>query len=282
MDAYKLCLVVWLLACAAPVQADTTHFDAELAASHDNNLGRAESGSDIFNDNMLNFGLAVTHNMLLTPNSGLRLRGGMHAVEHARFTDLNLVSANVGVSYRIQPVSGYTAPWIELGAMLERYSFRNSAIRDGRLLALEVIAGQHFTDRIGARIGIGHEQRHADNTNVFEWQRHRMYAMADYKLGLNTTLYASLLRDFGDQVFTTTPDLELREYSKAVAQDPVFGARYAYRVGAISNALELGVSTPLNSSNTVDIGLRRFHADAVGGHSYDHTGLRASWLYRFR
>ena len=41
MDAYKLCLAVWLLACAAPVQADATHIDTELAASHDNNLGRA-------------------------------------------------------------------------------------------------------------------------------------------------------------------------------------------------------------------------------------------------
>jgi len=38
MDIYKLCLIVMLLACAAPVQADATHIDAELAASHDNNL----------------------------------------------------------------------------------------------------------------------------------------------------------------------------------------------------------------------------------------------------
>lgn len=282
MDAYKLCLAVWLLACAAPVQADATHIDTELAASHDNNLGRAESARDIFDDNLLDFGLSVTRSMLLTPNSGLRLKGGLHLAEHAKYTDLNMVSANAGVSYRIQPVSGYTAPWVELGITLERYSFRNSAIRNGKLLAMEAIAGQRLTDRIGARIGIGHEQRRADNTNVFEWQRHRMYVMADYKLGLNSTLYTSLSRDFGDQVFTTTPDLELREYSKAVARDPVFGARYAYRVGAIANALELGVSTPLNSSNTVDIGLRHFHADAGGGHSYDNTGLRANWLYRFR
>ncbi|MDO8465027.1 MAG: hypothetical protein Q7S46_07225 [Gallionella sp.] len=282
MDAYKLCLIVMLLACAAPVQADATHIDAELAASHDNNLARAESAHDIFGDNLLDLGLTATHSMLITPNSGLRFRGGLHMVEHARYTDLNMVSANAGISYRIQPAPGYTAPWIELGAMLERYSFHNSAIRDGRLLAMEAIAGKRLTDRIGARIGISHEQRRADNTNVFEWQRRRMYVMADYKLNLNSTLYASLSRDFGDQVFTTTPDLELREYSKAIAIDPVFGARRAYRMEAIANALELGISTPLNSSSTLDIGLRRFHADAIGGHSYDNTGLRASWLYRFK
>ena len=282
MDAYKLCIVVWLLACTGAAQADTTHVDAELAASYDNNLGRAESAHDIFGDNILDFGLTVTRSMLLTPNSGLRFRGGLHLAEHAKYTDLNLVSANIGVSYRVQPVPGYVAPWIEFGAMLTRQSFNNSDIRDGRLLAMEAIAGKRLTDRIGARVGISREQRRADVADVFEWQRHRIYVMADYKLDLNSTLHVSLLRDFGDQVFTTTPNLELREYSKAIAKDPVFGVRRAYRMDAIADALELGVSTPLNSSNTLDIGLRRFHADAVGGHSYDNTELRASWLYRFK
>ncbi|MDD2914131.1 MAG: hypothetical protein PHP70_02310 [Gallionella sp.] len=282
MKIHKQCLVVCLLACTGAAQADATYIDVELAARRDNNLARAELAHDIFSDKLLNMGVTATRSMLLTPNSGIRFRGGLHLSEYAKYTNLNLASANLGISYRIQPVSGYTAPWIELGALLEWQSFNNSAIRNGKLLAVEAIAGQRFTDRIGARISIGHEQRRADNTNIFEWQHRRMYVMADYKIGLNSTLYTSLSRDFGDQVFTTTPDLELREYSKAVAKDLVFGTRYAYRVEAIANTLELGVSKPLNSSNTLDIGLRRFHADAVAGHRYDDTELHASWLYRFR
>lgn len=278
----KLYLVVLLLACAGPVQADATHVDVELAAIHDDNLGRAESERDIFSDNILELGLTATRTILLTPNSGLRLRGGLHMAEHAKYTELNLMSANAGASFRIQPVSSYTAPWIELGVMLERQAFRNSDIRDGRVLVMEAIAGKRFTDRIGARAGISREQRWADNAKVFEWQNRRIFAMADYKLGLDSTLYASLSRIFGDQVFTTTPDPEFREYAKAIAKDPVFGARRAYRMGAVSDALELGVSMPVNSSNTLDIGLRRFHSDADGGHIYDNTELRASWLYRFK
>lgn len=282
MKTYKRCLAVLLLACAGTAQADTTYIDVELAASHDSNLARAESSSDRFSDQMLDVGLSATRSMLLTPNSGLRFKGGLRLSEHAKYTGLNLASVNLGINYRIQPVAGYTAPWIELGAMLERQFFNNSAIRDGGLLAMEAIVGQRFTDRIGARIGIGHEQRRANNTNVFEWQNRRMHVMADYKLGLNSMLYASLSRDFGDQVFTTTPNLELRGYSKAIALDPIFGARRAYRMDAVSDVLELGVSKPLNSSNTLDFGLRRFHANATGGHRYDDTGLHASWLYRFR
>lgn len=278
----KIYLVGLLLACAGASQAASTNIDLELSAWYDDNLSRAESGHDIFSDNLFDMGLKLTHSIVLTPNSGLRFRGGLRLAEHAEYTELNLISANIGASYRIQPVAGYTAPWIELGATLEGLSFRDSDIRDGRLLVTEAIVGKRFTDRIGGRAGIGWEKRWADDTQVFEWQHHRIFAMADYKLGLETTLYASLSRDFGDQVFTATPNLDFSEHAKAIANDPVFGARRAYRLGAISDALEMGVSMPLNSSNTLDVGVRRFHANADGDHTYDDTVLRASWLYRFR
>lgn len=282
MHPNKLCLIILLLACARPAQAGATFVDAELAARHDNNIARGESGNDIFSDNVVDLGLTATHSILLTPNSGLRLTGGAHIAKHAIYTGLDMMSLNAGMSYRTQPVLGYTAPWFELGATLTQQSFNNSDIRDGNLLVLEAIAGKRLTDRIGARIGINREQRWARVAEVYKWQRQRIYIASDYKLNLNSTLYTSLSRDFGDQVFTTTPSLELREYSKAIALDPVFGTRRAYRMGAISDTLELGVSTPLNSFNTLDIGLRRFHANAAAGHSYNDTELRASWLYRFK
>lgn len=282
MQVNKLCLFVLFAAWADGAIGATTHVDLELSARHDDNISRAESGRDIASDNLLDLGVTVTRSILLTPNSGLRFKGGLRLAEHANYSDLNQFSANIGASYRIQPVTGYTAPWIELGATLERQSFRDSDIRDGRVLAAEAMVGKRFTDRIGGRIGMGREWRYADDGEVFEWQRHRIFAMADYKLGLDTTLYANLARDFGDQVFTATPDPAFRQHAKAIADDPVFGARRAYRLGAISNTLELGVSMPLNPSSTLDVGLRRFRADADGDHVYDDTELRASWLYRFR
>lgn len=278
----KLYILVSLLACAGAAHAASTHIDLDLSARHDNNLSRGESGHDSFSDDVLDIAPTLTHSILLTPNSGVRFRGGLRLAERAKYTELNLVAANIGASYRIQPVAGYSAPWIELGARLERESYRDSDIRSGGLLLAEAIVGKRFTDRIGGRAGFGWERRWADDMQVFEWHRHRIFAMADYKLGLETTLYASLSRDFGDQVFTATPNPNFLKYAKAVANDPVFGARRAYRLDAISAALELGVSMPLNSSNTLDVGVRRFHADADGGHTYDDTVLRASWLYRFR
>jgi hypothetical protein len=282
MHLNKLCLLTLLMACANAAQAAATHVDLELAIRHDNNLSRAESGRDILSDNVLDLGITATQSILLTPYSGLRIKGGLHLAQHAEYTDLDQLSANAGFSYRIQPVAGYTAPWMELGASLERKNHRNSNIRDGEVLAAEAMVGKRFTDRIGGRIGIGWEKRWADEAEVFEWNRHRIFALADYRAGLDTTIYASVSRDFGDQVFTATPAPSFRTVARAIADDPAFGARRAYRLDAVSTTLELGVSMPVNASNVLDFGARHFRAEADGSHTYNDTELRASWLYRFR
>lgn len=275
----KLCLAILLVTGTA--QAANTHFDLELAAKHDDNLSRAESGHDIRSDNVMDLGITATHSLLLTPNSGLRIKGGLRLAQHAEYTDLDQLSASAGISYRIQPVAGYTSPWLELGATLERQAHRDSDIRDGELLDTGVMIGKRFTDRIAGRAGIGWEKRRADDTEVFEWNRHRIFALVDYKVGLASTLYANISRDFGDQVFTATPAPAFRKAAKAITDDPAFGTRRAYRLGAVSTTLELGASLPINASNTLDIGARHFRAEADGNHTYNDTELRASWLHRF-
>lgn len=282
MNRTTFALMTGLLALAGKAAAGITHVDAELAYRHDDNLSRAESGRDTFSDNAADLGLTLTWSQLLTPNSGLRLSGGLRLTEQARYEELSHVNVTVGLRYRIQPVAGYTAPWIELGTAVETMHHRDSNIRDGKLWTADVILGKRFTDRIGGRIGLGWEQRTAAEGEVFEWQRRHLSAAVDYRIGLDSTLYANLSRDFGDQVFTATPAPAFRVAAKAIEDDPVFGARRAYRLGAVASTLELGMSTPFNANNVLDIGLRHFRADADGGHSYDDTELRASWLYRFK
>jgi hypothetical protein len=184
--------------------------------------------------------------------------------------------------YRIQPVSGYTNPWIELGGGYQRQNYRNSKIRDGNIWSVDAILGKRFTDRIGGRIGASEEWRRADNEDVFDWRRHRIFAALDYRLGLNTVLYANVTHNYGDQVFTATPSPDLRAEAKAFADDPVFGARRAYRLGAKANTAEIGLNLPLNGSSTLDFGMRRFNAVTDGGDRYHETELRLSWLYRFK
>jgi hypothetical protein len=269
----------FFLACRA--EAGIVNADAELAFKHDDNLSRAESGQDKFGDNAVNLDLKLSWNHLLTPNSGLRLSGGLRLTEQARFDALSHIDLNAGIRYRIQPISGYTAPWIELGGGYQRQNYRDSQIRDGNVWSVDAILGKRFTDCIGGRVGVTEEWRQADNEDVFNWRRHRIFAALDYRLGLDTSLYANLSRDFGSQVFTATATPDFLRAAMAVADDPAFGLRRAYRLDAVATTVELGVNLPLNAANTLDFGARHFSADADGGHSYDETELRLSWLYRF-
>lgn len=278
----KIMMLLVFLCWSALAAGTPTHVDLEVSATRDDNLSRAESSRDSFGDSTVGVGISVMHTIMLTPYSGLKLKGGLRHESHAEYHELDNTSASIGASYRIQPVMTYTAPWIELGGSIERLSFNDSDIRDGRKTEIEAIVGKRFTDRIAAQVGIGREFRSADDMEVFDWQRTRLFAKANYRVGMDSTLYASLSRDIGDQVFTATPNPRFRKFAKAIADDPAFGKRRAYRLDAVSESIELGLSMPVNGSNTLDIGIFRFRADADGDHTYDDTQLRASWLYRFR
>lgn len=275
-------LLIGLFALAYRAEAGIVNADAELAFKHDDNLSRAQSGRDIFSDNAVSLDLSLAWSQQLSANSGVRLTGGLGLTEQSRFDELSHVDMGAGIRYRIQPAAGYTSPWIELGGNFMRQVYRDSKIRDGNIWTADAVAGKRFTDRIGGRIGLSQEWRHADDDDVFDWQRHRIFAAATYRVGLDTVLYANVSRTFGDQVFTATPTQHYRIDAKAYVDDPAFGARRAYRLGAVSDTIEGGFYLPLSASSTLDVGLRHFHAEADGGHSYNDDELRLSWLYRFR
>ena len=259
-----------------------TLVDVELSASRDNNISRAENSADVKTDNILGLGISLQRAWLLSPSSGVLLRGNVKFDQFQHYTDLSHITANVGATYRLQPVVGYSAPMFDFGLALEKDVFRDSDIRDGAALQADVAVSSHVTDRIHVRGGLGLEKRWADTGNVFEWQRLRGFVGGDYKVSAGSTLYASASRTEGDQVFTSSSNPAILSVAQAVANDPVFGARRAYRLGATADVLELGDSMVISSNTTLDLGLRYFTIDADGDHSYDGTELRVSWLYRFR
>lgn len=279
-NTFSLIFALWL-GHVGLAFAETTHFDLELSASHDNNVSRAENSPDIKSDNVLGLDLTGTRSLMLTPNSGILLNGGIQLAEYAHFNALSYLTASIGAAYRFQPVVGYTAPWIELGSKLDRLLFRDSDIRDGTQLEAHASIGKRFTDRIRMQAGLGWDHRWAHEGQVFELVQRRLFASADYKLSQDIALYGNWSRDFGDQVVASTPEQALHDVARAIAADPVFNGQNAYRISAIANIYGLGASLSINAANTLDIGVQHFQATGGGG-IYDGTELRASWLYRFK
>lgn len=255
--------------------------DTELSVRHNNNVSRAEADRDVFSDTVAGLDLNIAHSMMLTAHSGLQLRGGLSLSQFARFDALSHLDLQAGMLYRVQPVKAYTAPWFDVALGWQRQAFQNSTIREGDLLSLDLGVGQRLTDRLRLRAGYGWERRFADDNVVFEWHRRTARMSADFKISTALTLYGLVSRTNGDQVFTATPAPVFRQAAKAIVDDPVFGTRRAYRLGAQADVLELGGSYSMNASHTLDAGLRHFEIEADGNHSYKSTEIRASWLYRF-
>lgn len=274
----------WLslgLICCGQAWAGAATLDIEMGYRFDDNLSRGEMQRDQLSDQALDFGLNAGFTQMLTPNSGLRLNVFARQTTQQRYHDLDRLSLGAEARYRIQPVAGYTAPWIELGAGYEHQDYRDSDLREGEVWNATLQLGKRFTDRIAGRIGLGREWRDASDLDVFEWQRTRQFVLLEYKAGLDSTLYLQLQREDGDQVFTATPGPAYRTYAKAYADDPAFGVRRAYRMDAISRSLDLGWHLPFKVG-AMDLGVRHFQADADGGHTYEDSELRLGWTYRFQ
>lgn len=276
-------LFPWLLILPYQAIAAGITLDTEVAYRFDDNLSRAEQKGDRFRDSAIDFGLNANWSTLLPPTAGLRLLGSMRVTKQTRFEALDNLDLSSGIRYRIQPVPGYTTPWIELGAAYAVTRYRDSKIRDGNTLSIDLIAGKRFTDRLGSQMGVKHERRYGGDSSVFDMQQKQIFLNIDYKLGLSAAMYLHLVRRYGDQVFTATPDDEYAEYAKAIAIDPAFGQRSAYRVDAKANAIELGLNRPINASSTLDLGLRRLDVYAnEGNYRYRANEFRLAWLYRFQ
>ena len=282
MHRTKSWLFIGLLGISCQAAAGVTQIDLDLGYHFDDNLNRGEEERDRLSDQSLEAGIRASYNQMLSPNSGLRLMGSLRLVEQARYDELSQIAAGVGLRYRIQPVAGYTAPWIQLATGYEYLQYRDSEIRDGELMNAELMVGKRFTDRLGGRAGYHREWRDARDGDVFEWQRRTLFVGLDYRLQNAATVYFDVSRLHGDLVFTATPDPRYRREAKAIADDPAFGARRAYRMEASANQLDLGFNLPLGASSALDLGVRYFDADAEGGRSYDNVELRAGWLYRFK
>jgi hypothetical protein len=274
-------LLILFLLCAMPAQAaDRVHLDMEIAATDDNNISRAENSRDIKRDSILSMAVNLSETLKLSEKSGVILRAGLKHNEFAHFEQMsNLVMSLEGI-YRIQPIPAYSAPVFDMSLGLDRLQFRASGIRDGYQAHAGLGASSRLTDRIKVKLTGEYERRWADETSVFEWEHQSLIASTEYRLAKGN-LYLDYAFTRGDQVFTATPSVSIRQLAQAFADDDVFGGRRAYRLDAVARQLNLGYQLPLNSTSSLDVGMKLIDISAEGSSEYQDKQLRISWLYRF-
>lgn len=282
--------ILFFVACqalTANAQADATHLDLEAFLVHDSNIGRSEYSQDTQEDTAIEVGANISRSFRLTEKSGLVARAGIQLTQQAHYDDLSQLALNAGARYRIQPVSGFTMPWLDFSVDVSRLEHENSPIRDGWLTDTGIAVGKYFTDRLKTSLGWVVERRIAEEGRVFDLRNRRWHLDVDFQLTPQGTLYARAARTFGDQVSSSpqsTLSLQPLQYSAKTQDDALsehYAIRSAYRFDAVVNSLELGYNHAINGSTALDFSASYFDAMAKGGHTYEGYAVRAGLLYQF-
>jgi hypothetical protein len=281
----------WLLIPLAGL-ADSTRFGADAELARDSNVTRGPTPDDEKSDTIVSVEGHAARSFLLGARSGIVARGGLRLAEHITFGDLSHLAASARLIYRVQPQPGYTSPWVEAAASAQWLRHRDSDLRDGLIASASLGVGSYLTDRLRASLNAGLEKRTASEGALYDLSQNRVWVTLDYRVGLAATLYGSLTRLAGDQVFnaiSATGQGWLAPYAEVAVPDPALAEEFGgtaptgYRIEATTFIYEIGLNLPLRGNQALDLSASYFDAEAdQGPGTYDGAALRLTYMYRFR
>ncbi|MCG3201425.1 MAG: hypothetical protein NFCOHLIN_01293 [Gammaproteobacteria bacterium] len=289
-------LVLASLGAGSDAAAQSHYFDASLDFLHDDNVGRAEVDEDVLEDNIIALSGSLNVPQVLDSRSGLLHSLRLEYAAHTEWDDLSALTASAASTFRYQPGASFSAPWYEAQLVAALLQYRDSDIRDGAQLHLNLALGRNFTDRLVGRVSYRYELRRAWEGDVFDLDNHRFSGNLDYDIGERMTLYGTLAWQTGEVVSTATPRPQVLNASEtwrldeALSERPIAaipvggfypGDRFAYRLDADTLTGELGINFAMSQSLALDLSALHFRAYGEGDNDYDGLLLRAGLLYRF-
>jgi hypothetical protein len=264
---------------------------AEGAVSHDNNLSRAVSASDIVSDTALNLAVSGGFRFALGERDAAALTADLRASQFGRFYGMNSVALGGTASWGRKFGLGAFVPWTRVSASFAGEQYGES-IRNGLRSNVTLRVGQRLSERLELSGGGSFERYRADDVvnvvpglsgDAFSLLGRSVFARADYALNDRWAGFAGVAARRGDVTASTRRDLEIFEYSNAVTRDPAFGPDYiAYRLsGTTTWDFILGASLALGDYSSVNLAVSRALTYASGGLEYQSTRINASILFNY-
>lgn len=259
--------------------------DTEFGLLHDDNISRADHGTDTFEDYIATISATLAYRLAAGRRGSLSLRGGLDGHQYLHWDELSRLRLGGVVEYRFQPRAGYTAVWYALTLAAAYAWHRDSAIRDAAEVALGASAGKRLTDRIAARAGYAYELARASDGAAFDTDRHRVFADLDYTLSEPAILYGGIEWRDGEVVSTAAATPAIRAMARAAETDEVFSTatvrRVAYRLNAETLVGRLGVNYALSNRTAFDVTALYHSTRGKGDNDYRGLIVGASLLLRF-
>lgn len=289
-------LVLASLGAGGDAAGQSRYVDVSLDYLHDDNVGRAEVDADILEDDIVALSGSLNVPQLLDSRSGLLHSLRLEYAAHTQWEDLSALAVSAASTFRYQPGASFSAPWYEAQLVAALLQHRDSDIRDGAQLSLNLAVGSNFTDRLVGRMGYRYELRRAWDEDVFDLDNHRFSGNLDYDVSERVTVYGTLAWQTGEVVSTATPRPQVLNASEtwhldeALSERPAAaipvggfypGERFAYRIDADTLTGELGINLAMSQKLALDFSALHYRAYGEGDNDYDGLLLRAGLLYRF-
>jgi hypothetical protein len=256
---------------------------------HDDNVGNAQSRSDIVGDSAIDARLSTFQLYPLNEGYSVSVGGDLGGEAYRRLTGLNEVSLDGMVALKKKWGLGAFAPWVRAGLSLGRSSYEDS-YRNSWDYRATLASGRRIDERWNLWVDYAFERRAASpqmeevpglSGDAFSQSSQNAGAHVEFSLNENTFLAIGVLGRHGDVVSTGAGSARIYNASRALAEDPAFGPEaYAYRLTGTTYGFQLGISYAATAHSVIGCGFKHFDTHADGGNYYVKSVAEITWNYR--
>jgi hypothetical protein len=263
---------------------------ADANLRHDNNVGNAETQSDIVGDTIVGARLSIVR--LFTPGDGYSVTAGGDVGGESFHSLTGLNNASLGGSFALKKKWGLGAfaPWARTGISVARWDY-DLSYHNAWVYRATLASGQRIDDRWNLGVEYAFERRAASTQtalvpgisgDAFSQTGQNLAANVEYALNDSTFLALRVLARHGDVVSTTGPSAKIYYASSALAEDPAFGPEdYAYKLTGTTYGFRVGVSYSPTRHSALGCGFERLSTHADGGNDYTKSIPEITWDYRW-
>jgi hypothetical protein len=279
----------FLAALPYAARADWT-VGGEASLRHDNNVGNAESRSDIVEDTTIGARLSIFQLLPLGENYSVTMAGDLRGETFHRITGLNNASLDAVLALKKKWGLGAFAPWARAGLSVARQDYDDSH-RNAWVSRATLASGRRLDERWNLWAEYAFERRAASpqeeqapglSGDAFSQDGHNLAVNVEYAVNERTFLTLGLLGRHGDVVSTTGPSDKIFSAARALAEDPAFGGEfYAYRLAGTTFGFRAGVNFAPTAHSALGCGFLRLDTRADGGNTYTKSMPEITWDYRF-
>jgi hypothetical protein len=281
--------LVLLAALPYTAQGDWTA-GAEASVRHDDNVGNAQSYSDIVADTTIGARLSIFQLFPLAGGYSLTVGGGLSGESFHSITGLNNASLDGVMALKRKWGLGAFAPWARAGISVARTDYDDS-YRNAWVYRATLASGRRIDERWNLWAEYALERRAASTQmeevpglsgDAYSQDSQSIGAHLEYSLHGGVFLMLGLSARHGDVVSTTEGSEAILTAARALAADPAFGPEaYAYRLTGTTYGFRVGVDYSPTPHSVLGCGFERFDTRADGGISYTKSIPEITWNYSF-